>query len=234
MRQPPSALGASQQEKYDEVEEAPVEESAPAPVSRFKTSSFKPADELSEPPKSTLVQDDGGDAPMDTERDVDGQPMDDDVDEEHQEVVDAESGDEGAARQDVDRGREEEAGGWWDVREEGAPAGGIADAGGELDGRVDEVEDEKADKEGAQRGAEEGAMFLWPRGRCRVHAPAKVPSEAAHGKHEPEGIPRGHSTIIAILGFSFTHVLFIPSYELDPMTVGDVKGGFYHINKGHT
>ena len=105
--------------------------------------------------------------------------------EEREEVVDhAEAGDEGAARQDVDQGREEEAGGLWDVREEDAPARGIADAGHELDGRVDEVEDEEAEEKGAQRRAEEGAAFLRPRGRWRVHALAKVPSEAAHGKHE--------------------------------------------------
>jgi len=111
--------------------------------------------------------------------------------EERQEVVDhAEPGDEGAARQDVDRGREEEAGRLGDGREEDAPARGIADAGYELDGRVDEVEDEKADEEGAQGRAEERAAFLWPRGRWRVHALAKVPSEAAHGKHELEGILR--------------------------------------------
>jgi len=111
--------------------------------------------------------------------------------EERQEVVDgAEADDEGAAGQDVDRGRDEEAGGQGDVREEDAPACGIADARDELDGGVEEVEGEEAEEEGAQRRAEEGAAFLRPRGRWRVHALAKVPSEAAHGKHELEGILR--------------------------------------------
>ena len=101
-----------------------------------------------------------------------------------QEVVDhAEPGDKSAAHQDVNRGREEEAGGRWDVREEDFPACGIGDAGEELDGRADEVEDEKTD--------EGGAAFLWPCGWwVDVHALAKVPSDAAHGEHELEGILR--------------------------------------------
>jgi len=82
------------QEEVSVVEEAPaeVEEPAPAPVSRFKTSSFKPADELAEPPKTTPLQDDGGEAPMDTDSDVDGQPMPmgDDVDGEPLENIDGE------------------------------------------------------------------------------------------------------------------------------------------------
>lgn len=78
------------QEEAPIVEEAPaeIEEPAPAPVSRFKTSSFKPADELAEPPKTTPLQDDGGEAPMDTESDVDGQPMGDDVDGEPLDDID--------------------------------------------------------------------------------------------------------------------------------------------------
>jgi len=150
MRQPPSTLGASQQEKYDGVEEALAVVEGPAPVSCFKIpSSFKLADELSEAPKSTPVQHDGSEVLMDIESDVNSQPMGDDVDEEHQEVVDAESGDEGAAHQNVDRSREEEAGGWWDVWEEDPPACGITDARGALDGRADEVEDEEADEGGS-------------------------------------------------------------------------------------
>ena len=80
------------QEEASVVEEAPaaVEEPVPAPVSRFKTSSFKPADEVAEPPKTTPAQDDGGEAPMDTDSDVDGQPMGDDVDGEPLDNIDGE------------------------------------------------------------------------------------------------------------------------------------------------
>lgn len=79
------------QEEAPIVEEAPavVEEPAPAPVSRFKTSSFKPADELVEPPKTTTAQDDGSETPMDVESDVDGQPLDD-IDGEPLENIDGE------------------------------------------------------------------------------------------------------------------------------------------------
>jgi U2-associated protein SR140 len=78
------------QEEALEVEEAPVEveEPTPAPVSRFKTSSFKPA-ELAELPKTTAVQDDGGETPMDTESDVDGEPLGD-IDGEPLENIDGE------------------------------------------------------------------------------------------------------------------------------------------------
>jgi U2-associated protein SR140 len=78
------------QEEAPLVEEAPavVEEPTPAPVSRFKTS-FKPADEVAEPPKITTAQDDGGDSPMDMESDVDGQPLDD-IDGEPLEYIDGE------------------------------------------------------------------------------------------------------------------------------------------------
>jgi U2-associated protein SR140 len=73
------------------VEEAPVvvEEPTPAPVSRFITSTFKPADELAEFPKTTTVQDDGGGTPMDTDSDVDGQPLGD-IDGEPLENIDGE------------------------------------------------------------------------------------------------------------------------------------------------
>jgi len=79
------------QEEVAVIEEAPavVEEPTPAPVSRFKTSSFKPADELVEPPKTT-AQDDGGETPMAMESDVDGQPLDD-IDGESLENIDGES-----------------------------------------------------------------------------------------------------------------------------------------------
>jgi U2-associated protein SR140 len=78
------------QEEAPVVEETPVEveEPAPAPVSRFKIS-FKPADELAEPPKTTAVQDDGGETPMDTESDVDGEPLGD-LDGEPLENIDGE------------------------------------------------------------------------------------------------------------------------------------------------
>jgi U2-associated protein SR140 len=66
-----------------------VEEPTPAPVSRFKTSSFKPADEIAELPKTTTVQDDGSGTPMDTESDVDGQPLGD-IDGEPLENLDGE------------------------------------------------------------------------------------------------------------------------------------------------
>ena len=77
------------QEEVPVVEEEPVmvEEPAPAPVSRFKTS-FKPADEPVEP-KTASIQDDGEGTPMDTESDVDGQPLDD-VDGEPLENIDGE------------------------------------------------------------------------------------------------------------------------------------------------
>jgi U2-associated protein SR140 len=67
------------QEEAPKVEETPVvvEEPTPAPVSRFKTSSFKPAEKLVEAPKTTTPQDDGGEASMETESDVDGQPLND-------------------------------------------------------------------------------------------------------------------------------------------------------------
>jgi U2-associated protein SR140 len=80
------------QEEAPVVEEAPmiVEEPVPAPVSRFKTSSFKPAEELAEPPKTTVIQDEGGETPMDVESDVDGQSLDDNVDGEPLENVDGE------------------------------------------------------------------------------------------------------------------------------------------------
>ena len=111
--------------------------------------------------------------------------------EEGEQVVDrAEAGDEGAARQDVDRGRDEEADWGGEVGEEDAPACGIADARDEFDGGVEEVEGEETEEEGAERRAEEGTTLLRSRGRWRVHAFAKVPSEAAHGKHELEGILR--------------------------------------------
>ena len=79
------------EEEVPVVEEAPevVEEPTPAPVSRFKTSSFKPADEPVEPPKTTTAQDDGGESPMDMESDVDGQPLDD-IDGEPLENIDGE------------------------------------------------------------------------------------------------------------------------------------------------
>jgi U2-associated protein SR140 len=78
------------QEDAPVVEEAPVvlEEPTPAPVSRFKTS-FKPADELAELSKTTTVQDDGDGTPMDTESDVDGQPLDD-IDGDPLETIDGE------------------------------------------------------------------------------------------------------------------------------------------------
>ncbi|KAI9508225.1 hypothetical protein F5148DRAFT_1198407 [Russula earlei] len=73
------------------VEEAPafVEEPAPAPVSRFKTSSFKPADELADLPKTTTTEDDGGEAPMDMGSDVDDQSLND-IDGEPLENIDGE------------------------------------------------------------------------------------------------------------------------------------------------
>ena len=66
------------QEEAPKVEETPVvvEEYTPAPVSRFKTSSFKPAEESTEHFK-TASQDDGGEAPMDEESDIDGVPLGD-------------------------------------------------------------------------------------------------------------------------------------------------------------
>jgi U2-associated protein SR140 len=84
------------QEDAPVVEEATVvvEEPAPAPVSRFKTSSFKPAEELAEPPKTTVVPDEGGESPMDMESDVDGQPFDDNIDGEPLENIDGESPDD--------------------------------------------------------------------------------------------------------------------------------------------
>ena len=79
------------QEDAPVVEEAPVvvEEPTPAPISRFKTSSFKPADEIVELPKTTTVQDDDDGTPMDTESDVDGQPLGD-IDGEPLENLDGE------------------------------------------------------------------------------------------------------------------------------------------------
>jgi U2-associated protein SR140 len=83
------------QEEAPVVEEAPVivEEPAPAPVSRFKTSSFKPAEELAEPPK-TAAPDEGGESPMDMESDVDGQSLDDNIDGEPLENIDGEPTDD--------------------------------------------------------------------------------------------------------------------------------------------
>lgn len=79
------------QEETPVVEEAPavVEEPTPAPVSRFKTSTFKPADEVAEPPKTTTAQDDGSEEPMDMDSDVDGQPLDE-IDGEPLENIDGE------------------------------------------------------------------------------------------------------------------------------------------------
>ncbi|KAI0305712.1 hypothetical protein B0F90DRAFT_1808891 [Multifurca ochricompacta] len=64
-------------EEAPKVEEAPVaaEEPVPAPVSRFKASSFKPAEEFAELPKATISPDTGGEKPMDVGSDVDGQPL---------------------------------------------------------------------------------------------------------------------------------------------------------------
>ena len=108
---------------------------------------------------------------------------------ERHEVVDhAEPRDEADARQDVEGGRDEEARGRGQVREEDGAARGVADPGDQLDARVDDVEEQKADEEGPERRAEEGPAFLRPRGRGCVHALAKVPAEAAHGKHEFEGV----------------------------------------------
>jgi len=79
------------EEEVPVVEEAPVvvEEPAPAPVSRFKTSSFKPADDLPEPSKTTTAEDDGDGTPMDMGSDVDGEPLGD-IDGEPLENVDGE------------------------------------------------------------------------------------------------------------------------------------------------
>src|SRR6266851_279981 len=61
---------------------------------------------------------------------------------ERHEVVDhAEPRDEADARQDVEGGRDEEARGPGQVREEDAAARGVADAGDQLDARVDDVEE---------------------------------------------------------------------------------------------
>jgi hypothetical protein len=90
------------------------------------------------------------------------------------------------------------------VREKNAPAFEIANAWYELDGGgIEEVEGEEADGEGAQRRAEEGTAFLGSHGRWRVHALAKVPSEAAHGKHELEATRAScdlHEAFISELG----------------------------------
>ncbi|KAH9176395.1 hypothetical protein EDB89DRAFT_1941163 [Lactarius sanguifluus] len=79
------------QEEAPKVEEIPVvvEEYAPAPVSRFKTSSFKPAEEPAEHSKTLTGQDDGGEVPMDEESDIDGVPLGD-VDGEPLDDVDGE------------------------------------------------------------------------------------------------------------------------------------------------
>jgi U2-associated protein SR140 len=79
------------QEEAPKVEETPVvvEEHTPAPVSRFKTSSFKPAEEPAEHSKAPASQDDGGEAPMDEESDIDGEPLGD-VDGEPMDDVDGE------------------------------------------------------------------------------------------------------------------------------------------------
>jgi len=66
-----------------------VEEHTPAPVSRFKTSSFKPAEEPAEHSNASAGQDDGGEAPMDEESDIDGVPLGD-VDGEPLDDVDGE------------------------------------------------------------------------------------------------------------------------------------------------
>ena len=94
------------QEEAPRIEEAPVvvEEPAPAPVSRFKTSSFKPAAEVVELPKSTTIaQDDGGEMPMDTGSDVDGEPSGD-IDGEPLENIDGEPLEDidGAPLDDID------------------------------------------------------------------------------------------------------------------------------------
>lgn len=67
------------QEEAPKVEETPVvvEEHTPAPISRFKTSSFKPAEESVEHSKAPADQDDGGEAPMDEESDIDGMSLGD-------------------------------------------------------------------------------------------------------------------------------------------------------------
>ena len=79
------------QEEAPIVEEAPVliEEPAPAPVSRFKTSSFKPAEEPVAPPRATAIHDDGCEASMEAESDVDGQPLGD-IDGEPLDNIDGE------------------------------------------------------------------------------------------------------------------------------------------------
>ena len=67
------------QEEAPKIEETPVvvEEYVPAPVSRFKTSSFKPAEEPTEHAKAPASQDGGGEAPMDEDSDIDGVPLGD-------------------------------------------------------------------------------------------------------------------------------------------------------------
>ena len=127
---------------------------------------------------------------------------DGDGEERHQVVDHAESGDEGGAREDVNGGGYEEAGERGQVREEDAPSLGIADAGDQLDGCVDDVKNKKADEEGPERRTEEGSAFLWPRGRRRVHTLAKVPAEAAQGKHELEGILRPRRKESGVLTFA--------------------------------
>ena len=100
--------------------------------------------------------------------------------EEGHEVVDhAESSYEGAARQDVDRGRDKEACGGWDVWKEDVSACGIADARDELDGHVDEVKDEKS------RG---GRSARSRRGKGRVGSDVYTPSPKSHPRPHMENM----------------------------------------------
>jgi len=74
------------------------------------------------------------------------------------------------------------------VGEENASAEGISDARDELDSCFDDIQDQEIDEERIERGTKEGQALLWARGRRRVDTLAEVPSQAAHGEHELDGI----------------------------------------------
>ena len=117
-----------------------------------------------------------------------------------------ESGNERNACQDVDGGRDEVASRGREVREEDAPAGGIANSGDLLDGRLDDVQDQEANEERVEGRTEEGLALLRTRGRRSVHTFAKVPAETAHGKHELDGILEPQRKESCALAFSGRYI----------------------------
>ena len=87
------------------------------------------------------------------------------------------------------------------MNEEDASAEGVSNTWDEFDGCFDNIQDQEIDEERIERGAKEGQARLWARGWRRVDTLAKVPPQAAHGKHELDGILEPQREEIRTLAF---------------------------------